>query len=83
MQVRINDASKYAGLKATVANIKAPPRLVTKNWLYSLVAKVVSFLALTDSTGAAVPTGGHTQPLQISPSAAAPQFTFNVTGKLN
>ena len=38
-------------------------------------------LALADSTGAAVPAAGHVQPLQISPAAAAPQFTYTVVGK--
>ena len=49
---------------------------------HTLIVRGQQF-ALTDSTGAAVPATGHTQPLQISASAVAPSFTFTVAGKLH
>lgn len=47
---------------------------------HTLIVRSKQF-TLVDSTGAALPATGHTQPLQISAAAAAPQFTYTVSGK--
>jgi hypothetical protein len=50
------------------------------NLTHTLIIRSQQF-ALTDSTGAPVPASGHSQPLQIAPTAVAPQFTYTVAGQ--
>ncbi len=72
----------YAPTVSTDSGGRTQELTLPFNATHTFIVRSQQF-SLTDSTGAAVPTGGHTQPLQVSSSAAAPQFTFNVTGKLN
>ncbi len=48
---------------------------------HTLIVRSPKF-ALTDSTGAALPMAGRSQPLQIAPTAAVPSFTYTVASKL-
>jgi hypothetical protein len=48
--------------------------------VHTLVVRSQQF-SLLDATGAVVPTTGHTQQLQVSSTAVAPQLTYTVAGK--
>jgi hypothetical protein len=77
-----NNAYYNARILSTDTGGRSEQVTLPFNLTHTLIVRSQQF-ALTDPTGAAVPATGHSQPLQISASAAAPSFTYTVSAKLH